>query len=269
MVSIIPPDSDPTVGSTLRLLPPKPMAVIQRKSVPERVLAPEPSPALDIEIAPQPEADIPQTEGGYVQNNRCHRVSPPPHWRYGHFRRSPLFDGGCWHEFKACMQASHWGYPEEFIERPFGACVCAGIKAQIENGMAAQMVLYRYDFESDAAGEGLKLNDRGHKQLVKIARMLQCNPCPLIIEATDENRELAAMRRDYVLAALRQLSCDIPDELVVVADSPVVGLDGEEALLIHGNMLRGTQTAAGTTYRQPESVSTGILGLSSGTNIDY
>ena len=79
---------------------------------------------------------------------------------------------------------------------------------------------------------------------------------------------MAEMRRDYVITMLRQLSCDVPDSLVVVADPAVVGLDGEEAQLIHDNMLRGTQSAAGSTYRQPSSTSTGVLGLSSGTSME-
>ncbi|HUT12984.1 MAG TPA: hypothetical protein VMY42_20985 [Thermoguttaceae bacterium] len=183
-----------------------------------------------------------------------------------HFRavRPVKLGSPCWDRVKACLQESHWGYPEEFEERPFGACVFAHVKTQVVNGLAAQMVLYRYDFCDETLGEPQRLNPRGVEQLNKIVGLMAANSCPLIIEPTPCNPDLDRARRDFVLQLLQASACDVPESRVVVC-KPDDGLRGEEAFEIDQNMLQQTRTSAGSTFSSPPGVTTGALGLPSGT----
>jgi len=174
------------------------------------------------------------------------------------------FRSPCWDRLKACLQESHWGYPEEFEERSFGACLCAHVKTQVANGLAAQMVLYRYDFCDKTLGDPQRLNPRGMEQLDKIVGLMAANSCPLIIEPAPCNPDLDCARRAHLLQLLRAAGCDVPESRVVVC-KPDAGLRGEEAFEIDQNMLQQTRTSAGSTFSSPPGIAAGSLGLPSGT----
>jgi hypothetical protein len=138
---------------------------------------------------------------------------------------------------KPRLQASHWGYPEEFQEAPFGHYLHAHMNIQVTKGLAAQMVMYHYDF----IPEDDKLTRRGHQQLRKLARGFVRDIHPLIIEQTPGRRELDEARRRYVLAELERMHVPVPGEWVRVGLPSAEGTRGQEAQLIDLNLLRQTQ----------------------------
>lgn len=150
---------------------------------------------------------------------------------------------GVWeNRIKPCLQESHWGYADMFEETPLGLRVCQAMKAQICNGLADQVVLYRYDFCQSA--EGAQLNPHGAHRLLEIVSLMQCfNFHPLVIEPSDDP-QLDAARKAYVMGQMAKANFTVPDEWVVVGHPKVPGLAGEEGVMIHSNMLRHTESAA-------------------------
>ncbi len=147
-----------------------------------------------------------------------------------------------WEETKAHMQYSHWGYPEEFEERPFGESTCAHLKAQITNGLKAGLALYRYDFSNVPGTDASQLNAHGKRRLFEVAKRFPCDLSPLVIEAAQSDPELDAARRAHVIAALQDRIGEVPEEWVVVGRPKFSTLGDEELVEVYGNMLRNTGT---------------------------
>jgi hypothetical protein len=144
---------------------------------------------------------------------------------------------------KPHLQATHWGYPEYFEERPFGSYTIQAEQMQVVNGLRDQQVLYDYDFlpgdQSDT------LSPRGQYQLRKIMRRMECVPMPITVQTTIDDPELDEARRQTVLAALRDAGMTVVPEMVVVDRPPVPGLNGFEGILIYNNLLGQTQDRGG------------------------
>jgi hypothetical protein len=146
--------------------------------------------------------------------------------------------------FARCKQSlrEHFcGFLSEFEAKPLGEALYQNMKVQVDNGEAAQMALYHYDFVAC----GSALSPRGKDQLCKIAAMLPHNFYPIVIERTVDNPALAEARRLAVLQELAGGSFPVPPERVVVGPPLARGLDGIEAVIVHDNLLRQTQ-AQGT-----------------------
>jgi len=181
------------------------------------------------------EEHAPQHVGGCVgqQDGCCH----------GHAcgRRRPTLQDR-WHShIKPCLQATHWGYPEYFEERPFGTLVCRHMGTQIANGRADRLVLYHYDFGDGILQDPSELNAHGDWRLCRMAAALQDDVCPIVIECTPGGAELDAARRSHVLAALRNRGLDVPEESVVVGTPPARGMSGDEAYEIYQGLLMRTR----------------------------
>lgn len=127
--------------------------------------------------------------------------------------------------WKYSLQESHWGYPEEFCEKPFGYWVYAHARTQVANGEAARMVLHHMDFEQCSD----ELTVRGRQQLAKIAYMLPRNFFPIVIEHTPYDPTLAVRRRARVLEVLQAGNFPVPAERIVVAPNVGLGRNGIEA----------------------------------------
>jgi len=126
--------------------------------------------------------------------------------------RPPKTRVGAWWQYciKPSLQYSHWGYPEEFEEIPFGARVCAAQRAQICSGWAARLWLYRYDFCDDGAG----LNAAGHKRLTELAGEFPVwSRHALVIESTPGNPQLDTARREHVAKLLE--GAEVPAQVVI------------------------------------------------------
>ena len=137
-------------------------------------------------------------------------------------------------------------------------CRLAQICTQVRNGIAAQMVLYHYDFNDPAVGDPSKLSPYGLRRLGEIVKLLQAgNACPVMIEQTIGSPALDTARQMHVVTALGEASL-VPQ--VVIADT-AAGLRGDEALSIHQSLLRQTAEGGATFIRQTSS---GTGGSSSG-----
>jgi hypothetical protein len=147
---------------------------------------------------------------------------------------------------KPCLQESHWGYAEQFEEKPFGASLRAHMNTQVCNGTKDRMVLYRYDFHEGILGPADKLNPHGQRRLTELARMLRCNIFPLVIEPSLNDPALDTARRDHVLELLKDSTFECPEDWVVVRRPNAKGLSGEDAMQVYKNLMSGAQPAAST-----------------------
>jgi hypothetical protein len=167
--------------------------------------------------------------------------------------------------FKAKMQYKYWGYPEEFDERPFGTYVRAAMDAHIQNGIAAQLALYRFDFQDVTTAYPGTLTPRGELQLRKIAQKLAFFPFPVLIESTGY-ADIDAARRLYVYESLVGLSVVISEDQVVTGVPSVSGINGVEAYLIDANLLNQTQSRGAVGLGGAETSNTGIGAVIGGQN---
>jgi len=144
---------------------------------------------------------------------------------------------------KPALQASYWGYPEYFEERPFGSYVVQAEQMQMVNGLQDQQVLYHYDFYP--GDRSTTLSPRGEYQLRKIIQRMEIAPSPIIVQTSIVNPDLDEARRQHILDALRAAGVPAEPELVVVDHPPLPGLQGLEGELVYGNMLGQTQARGG------------------------
>lgn len=174
--------------------------------------------------------------------------------------------GGFWRgRLKPWLQASHWGYREEFCPRPFGVDIHTARQAQIVAGRAAQYVLYQYDFQLDGEEPGAQLNAAGLRRLSKIAGWLNDYESPVIIEQVDGRPNLNAARRMEVTAQLRRLGIANAKEIVVVGSSPAFGRWSDEATEIQNNLMRKVQAGGVMSSSGSSSSGSSSSGGSSGS----
>lgn len=154
-------------------------------------------------------ADCPtchQQGDGYV-----HSDGPPTLWTRVKYK---------WKNYcKPAMQETHWGYADEFNEKPLGYWVMAHGRTQVANGEAARMCLYEMDFEQDSD----ELSFRGQQNLAKIGYMAARNFFPIIIEPTPTDPELAERRRVKIAEVLQASNFPVPAERLVVAKPITAG----------------------------------------------
>lgn len=181
--------------------------------------------------------------GGVDQNCRCAKhICPPARWNVlGRMAYR-------WNtQTKPALQASHWGYPEEFCERPFGSFTRANLCGQMRNGLEDQLILYRYDFVDESLPEAYQLKPRGRYELAKIIGLLQepnlvqCGLPPIYIEETVGQPQLNEARRQHVLQQFELMEFPVPAEHVVVGRANAPGISGDESLQIYMNLMRQWQ----------------------------
>jgi hypothetical protein len=210
----------PTPASTRSLqslFPIPPPVLVEQPAVPVYLEQPGAPAPIGGGAADGPECNCPQCCGPSV---RIHG----PISRWYHCRAKPA------------LQASHWGYPELFQPRPFGSYVRTAGVAQIGNGLAAQLVLYHYDFVRPDGLPGVELNLRGRVRLEKLAELAATGFAPLVIELHETDPELNAARKAHVLAQLAQLGPGLPEDQVVVGRPAARGLAGADAAAIYANV---------------------------------
>jgi hypothetical protein len=147
------------------------------------------------------------------------------------------------HYYKPGLQETHWGYPEEFCERPLGYYETAWHKTMVANAEASRMILHEMDFVQGEA----RLNERGREQLAKIAYMLPRNYFPLIIAQTGDNMTLSDARRTAILGLLTESGFPVPEQRVVLATPLARGLNGPEGEF-NANFYYGSFQAGGVNY---------------------
>ncbi|MFO0841660.1 MAG: hypothetical protein U0797_04560 [Gemmataceae bacterium] len=154
-----------------------------------------------------------------------------------------------WQRCQRRWQECFCGLPEEFQQPPLGHSVYANFKTHVENGEAARMALYRYDFIEG----GSALNPRGRERLAQIAELLPRNFFPVVIEPAEGPPVLNEARRLAVLDDLGHGPFPVPPQRVVVGNPSAIGLSGREAMVIYQNLIYQTQQRgyggqAGSTF---------------------
>jgi hypothetical protein len=119
--------------------------------------------------------------------------------------------------------------------RPLGASVAQCLSTQVNNGVAAQMVLYNYDFNDPAVGDPSKLSPYGLRHLGQMERWLRAGyAAPVLIEQNLGTPALDNARQMHVITVLGESGL-APQVAVADAGS---GLSGSEALLVHVSRLQ-------------------------------
>jgi hypothetical protein len=138
--------------------------------------------------------------------------------------------GGWWRQWwpRPNCQAKMWGYADQFEAPPLGASVYANFGTMVNNGEAAAMVLYRYDFLDGSEG----LNTHGYDRLARMAMRQPANHFPIIIERTPEAPALAEARRTAVLNVLARNGVAVSPDQVVIGPRLAVGLSGADAVSV-------------------------------------
>jgi hypothetical protein len=121
---------------------------------------------------------------------------------------------------------------------PLGAIMHEHFQTQVNNGIAARMVLFDYDFVCG----GEMLNVRGLDHLQHISHFFGSYPYPLVIERTPYTPALAEARRQMVLHLLGEQGVALPPARVVIGPPLSFPLRGVEAEIIYNNLLLQTRS---------------------------
>jgi hypothetical protein len=178
----------------------------------------------------------------FESDGDCHQCNGP----------APCVCGDKKAQRKAKRQYKYWGYPELFCERPHGSLMRSHLDAQIAAGMAAQMMLYRYDFFDTDQPQAYALKPAGYRSVSRIVDFASVSPTPIMIESTGDDA-LDAARRQTVIRAMSQRGFPVDEEQVVTLDRDPFGVSADEAALNHGAMLPQPQSAS-----QPGNSGSGI-----------
>jgi hypothetical protein len=149
-------------------------------------------------------------------------------------------------QFNRCRKG-FWG-TYYFTEEPFGFCMNGAVNAQVMNGLTAQTVFYQYDFNNTPAPGAPNSIDRaglnycGRQQLSRVATLVNHLPVPRVVIESSHNLQIDEARRQTVIAGLSEaMGTAVPADWVVIDQPPSNPLSGEEAQIIHENLLRQTE----------------------------
>ena len=148
--------------------------------------------------------------------------------------------------------------------RAFGTFLQSAMQGQIDNGLAARLILYRFDFGSGYFVKPEELNARGHRQLQRLIPLLSRTHFPLVVEATG-NRHLDAARIYQVRSVLARYAVVSRDRVQLQGTHRFPGgVRGSEAALVFDNLLRQTadrgSRSAGSTNNRPQRSRTPVAG---------
>lgn len=141
--------------------------------------------------------------------------------------------------WKQCLESRLLGYLSEFEARPVGAVIGMHFQAQVSQADYSRMMVRDYDF---CIG-GAELNARGKDLLIRKAACLTQGSVPFIVEYLPYAPALAEARRQVVLNFLGANGVNASPEMVVIGSPQGRPISGEEAILIHQNLLQQTQSA--------------------------
>jgi hypothetical protein len=151
----------------------------------------------------------------------------------------------------------HWYY-DQLRARPFGTYLRATTVAQVENGIAAQLVLYHYDFVLPDGRPGAVLNAEGRLHLERLCGLITLSGCPVLIEVDERDPAVNFAQRAAVSAVLQQMLPGFPDERVVIGRPAARGLNAQDAILVQQNRLLQVQAGAFSSFSGAISSSTAV-----------
>ncbi len=145
---------------------------------------------------------------------------------------------------------------------PLGQSIHLNFSAQVNNGIAARMMLYDFDFEDGKAN----LSPRGQDQLSQVVAWAQRYPYAVVIERNRYQPKLADERRLAVLKELSSRGVPLAADRIVVGMPVVPGNAGVEAWIQYGNLLNQTQSQ-GMSRGGQDAGGTGTTGATSGNGM--
>jgi hypothetical protein len=168
-------------------------------------------------------------------------------------RRGPVHR--MFHRSAHVLQDKMIGYPENFVEPPFGYYVNEQLAVQVGKADPHRFTLYRSDF---LPGTSL-FSPVGASRYNIMAVRMPGWVGPITIEWTPEQPELARSRRQAIADRLRQAGQPLLADRVVVGPSPYPGAIGVEAINNYSNTIQRSQMSAPTFQLPPiESASMGV-----------
>ncbi len=130
--------------------------------------------------------------------------------------------------------------PPPSFAQPFAASVQNAVNHQVQNGVAAQLVFYDYDFYLNPATYTWELSNLGIQHFEKIVRLMQCSGCPVIVQTTN-NVSSDDLRQQIIIERMLSRGVAISPDRVVIGRPRVPGISGAEAQLIYARSLERDQ----------------------------
>lgn len=165
-------------------------------------------------------------------------------------------------QWKQCLEAKFLGYLAEFEAPPAGAMLASHLQAQITAADYSRMMVHDFDFCVGTA----ELNARGKEFVLRKASCLGRGPAPMIVEFVSYAPHLADARRQTVLNYLAANRINVPPEMVVIGRPQGQPITGEEAVLIHQNLLLQTRTAGTSPSTGSDNSFSPTTGFTPGSN---
>lgn len=141
-----------------------------------------------------------------------------------------------WHRAKD--RWDRWFAHDTTDAMPLGQSLYQTMSNQIDNGIAARMILNDFDFEQ----YGVNLNVRGKDKLPRVLALAMQYPYFIIVERTNYEPALAELRRQTLIKELARLSIPVSPDRIVVGAPLTPGLNGVEAELLYQSLLNQTMS---------------------------
>lgn len=195
------------------------------------LLAPRPAPA---QTPVEPVAEPPVQAAPCTRRGRLHRL---------------------FHHSAHTLQDKMIGYPENFVEPPFGHFVNEQLAVQVAKADPHRFTLYHSDFLPGTN----RFSPNGASRYNIMATRMPGWVGPITVEWTPEQPELAESRRQAIAERLRKTGQPILADRVVVGPSPYPGAMGIEASNNFTNTVTRSQMSAPVFPLSPtESASMGV-----------
>jgi hypothetical protein len=159
------------------------------------------------------------------------------------------------HHSAHTLQDKMIGYPENFVEPPFGHFVNEQLAVQVAKADPHRFTLYHSDFLPGTN----RFSPNGASRYNIMATRMPGWVGPITVEWTPEQPELAESRRQAIAERLRKTGQPILADRVVVGPSPYPGAMGIEASNNFTNTVTRSQMSAPVFPLSPtESASMGV-----------
>lgn len=130
--------------------------------------------------------------------------------------------------WKRSMQASHWGYPENFHQNSFGSSQRNAFSNNIRDGAIERSTLYLMDFYPEDSSYPFMLTPKGLERLEKAICVSNTLGSPLKFEKSTRP-EINEMRRQWLSEHPLVAAAGIPISNIQMNSKPI-GIQGTEAI---------------------------------------
>ncbi len=159
--------------------------------------------------------------------------------------------------WKRSMQASHWGYPENFQRNMYGSSNRAAFASNIRDGAIERATLYRLDFYPEDSSQSQMLTPRGVERLEKAICVSQSYGSALRIERSSRP-ELDQLRVAWLVEHPSIVGAGITSDGILLIAKPM-GIQATEAIRRYQKGILGSGNAS-----VPSGSGGGAMGSSMG-----